>query len=195
MRAKSSRVFVGALLFGVAWASAGCGEFIRQDRSSVTLVIDRLEAAAGESTTFGGVLHSDVLTGGGWINDSGRVTLRTIPKDVGTTPSATSAVTINRYRVSYRRSDGRNTPGQDVPQPFDSAVTFTVPPNAAVQGTFEIVRHIAKQESPLRALGTNFEVTISTVADVTFFGRDQAGNDLSATGSIGVMFSDFADPD
>jgi hypothetical protein len=30
---------------------------------------------------------------------------------------------------------------------------------------------------------------------VTFFGRDQAGNDLSVTGSIGVQFGNFADPE
>jgi len=29
---------------------------------------------------------------------------------------------------------------------------------------------------------------------VTFYGRDQAGNDVSATGSIGIVFGNFADP-
>jgi hypothetical protein len=35
---------------------------------------------------------------------------------------------------------------------------------------------------------------ISTIADVTFYGRDQAGNDVSATGSIGIDFGNFGDP-
>jgi hypothetical protein len=32
---------------------------------------------------------------------------------------------------------------------------------------------------------------LSTIADVTFYGRDQAGNDVTAVGSIGVNFGDF----
>ena len=35
---------------------------------------------------------------------------------------------------------------------------------------------------------------IATIAEVTFYGHDQAGNDLSATGTIGVNFGNFADP-
>ena len=43
-------------------------------------------------------------------------------------PTSNNAITVNRYRVTYRRSDGRNTPGVDVPYAFDGAVTFTVEP-------------------------------------------------------------------
>jgi hypothetical protein len=179
----------------LAVASAACGDFIRQDRAAVTLVIDRLEAASGQSTTFGGTLQSDVLTNGGIISDSGRVTMRLIPKDVGTTPSATNGVTITRYRVTFRRTDGRNTPGVDVPQPFDSAVTFTVPVSGNVTHPFELIRHVAKQEAPLGALAQSIGLIVSTVADVTFYGHDQAGNELSVTGNIGIQFGNFADPE
>ena len=37
-------------------------------------------------------------------------------------------------------------------------------------------------------------IAIMTIADVTFYGRDQAGNDVSVTGSITVNFADWADP-
>ena len=178
----------------LAAASAGCSDFIRQDRSPVTLVIDRIEAAPGESTTFGGTLQSDVLTKGGIISDSGRVAMRLIMKDLGATPSPVNGVTINRYRVTFRRADGRSTPGVDVPYPFDSAVTFTVPPTGFIAQTFELIRHVAKAEAPLSTLRNPNLVIISTVADVTFYGRDQAGNELSVASSIGVQFGDFADP-
>ena len=181
----------------LAAGSAGCSDFIRQDRSSVTLVIDRLEAASGQQSTFGGTLQSDVLTivdnVPSTFSDNARVTMRIIPKDLGTTPSATNAITITRYRVTFRRADGRNTPGVDVPYPFDSAVTFTVPPSGFVTHSFELVRHITKSEAPLATLA-NSVVTISTIADVSFFGRDQAGNEVAASGSIGVQFGNFADP-
>jgi hypothetical protein len=190
-------LFSLAVLAAAAAAAAGCSDVLRQDRSPVTLVIDRLEAASGASDTltFSGTLQSDVITDGSVFNDSGRVTMRLIMKDVLAAPTAVNAVTINRYRVAFRRSDGRNTAGVDVPQAFESAVTFTVAPGETVAQAFELIRHLAKEEAPLRALATNAAVTIATIADVTFYGRDLAGNELSATGSVGVIFGNFADPE
>jgi hypothetical protein len=113
---------------------------------------------------------------------------------IAASPSELNQVTINRYRVEYRRTDGRNTPGVDVPFPFDSAITFTVLNDGVASMDFEIVRHAAKEEAPLKALGVNGNI-ISTIARVTFFGRDQAGNEVSVWGDVGVDFGDFADPD
>jgi hypothetical protein len=186
-----------AVVTALAGTSAACGDFIRQDRAPVTLVIDSLQAAPVLSTIFAGTLQSDVITivdgVSGIFSDSARVTMRLVMKDVGTAPSPINAVTIERYRVTFRRADGRNTPGVDVPFPFDSGVTFTVPSAGTVTAGFELVRHVAKEEAPLMALRSS-AVVISTVADVTFFGRDQAGNELSVTGSIGVQFGNFGDP-
>jgi hypothetical protein len=199
VRAKSINVLFGwtACLAGL---TAGCGDVVRQDRSSVLLVVDALGGASGASGSVGdiaGTLQSDVVTvvdGNPTVySDSGSVTLRAIMKNPLVGPSAVNAVTINRYRVTYRRSDGRNTPGVDVPYPFDSAVTFTVAAGGRATQGFELVRHVAKLESPLMALRNN-PVIISTVADVSFFGRDQAGNDVSVSGSFGVQFGNFADP-
>jgi len=169
------------LLLAGAVAAAGvttaCGDFIRQDRSPVTLVIDRLDAASGASGaagTFAGTVDSDVITKGGTFADFGRVTMRAIMKDVGTAPSPVNAVTINRYTVQFRRSDGRNTPGVDVPYPFDSAITFTVAPGPAAIQTFELVRHSMKEDAPLRAIGFggNFWVTIELGNKVAVLGAD-----------------------
>jgi len=35
---------------------------------------------------------------------------------------------------------------------------------------------------------------ISTIAQITLYGRDQAGNDVSVTGTMSVNFADWADP-
>ena len=102
-------------------------------------------------------------------------------------------MTINRYRVEYRRTDGRNVQGVDVPFAFDSGVTFTIPAGGLVKAGFQIVRHSAKEEAPLKALRANGSI-ISTIATVTFYGQDQAGNEISAAGNIGIDFGDFADP-
>jgi hypothetical protein len=196
----------------VALVGAGCGDLATQGRSPSQLVILSLSAAQGSSPEeFGGNLLSDVLTNvertvnGQQVssptifNDVGSAEFGLILKDPGSNPAtpaapaALNAVTITRYRVVYRRSDGRNTPGVDVPFPFDSGVTVTVTGDGGSTG-FELVRSSAKLEAPLRALTDNPDI-ISTIAEVTFYGRDQAGNDLSATGMIGINFGNFADPE
>ena len=191
--------------------SAGCGDLATQGRSPAQLTIMSLTAASGATPDeFGAMLHSDVITNvkktvnGQQVdvptifNDNGTAAFALIMKDPGANPaspdgaSALNSVTITRYRVVYRRTDGRNTPGVDVPYPFDSAVTLTVTRDGGSTG-FELVRNSAKQEAPLRTLVFNPDM-ISTIADVTFYGRDQAGNDVSATGSIGIDFGNFGDP-
>jgi hypothetical protein len=125
----------------------------------------------------------------------GTATFRLALKDIGNgsiAPTTNNEVTITRYRVTYRRADGRNTPGVDVPYAFDGAATGTVRTGATLGLAFELVRHIAKEESPLVQLGSNSAI-ITTIADITFYGRDQVGNDISATGYIQVDFGNFGD--
>lgn len=200
------------LVATAALVVTGCGDVARQGRAPVQLVIQSLEGASGASPDdFGGTLHSDVVTlvsrqvDGAprrvptIFNDLGRVTMSLILKDPGSpsapaAPTALNQVTITRYRVIYRRADGRNTPGVDVPFPFDSGVTFTIPADGTVSGGFQIVRFTAKQEAPLATLANNPDV-IATIAEVTFYGADQAGNEVSATGRLGIDFGNFADPE
>ena len=105
-------------------------------------------------------------------------------------------VTFDRYRVTYVRTDGRSTQGVDVPYSFDGGMTVTVPANGNVAGFFQLVRIIAKDENPLKRLSYNGGVEhIDTIAQVSFYGRDQAGNEVIATGNITVSFSDWGDPD
>lgn len=214
MYAKHMKQMGAAAAIALAVITAGCGEYLRESRSPVRIVINRLQAASGaEPDEVGENLSSDVLTvvrvtpaGSSTeigvptiFSDNGIVTMTLVLKDQGVPgnaaePSALNQVTFTRYRVSYRRTDGRNTPGVDVPFPFDSAVTFTVPPQDVVTAGFVIVRSTAKGEAPLLALVGN-GVLISTIADVTFYGRDLAGNEISVTGSMGITFGNFGDPD
>jgi hypothetical protein len=195
-----------ACIAGVAMLSAGCGQVARTGRAPVQIVINSLEGASGADKKFGGMLFSDVVTMvkvedtrvPTIFGDSGQVTMSLILKDPGipgatASPSELNQVTINRYHVTYRRADGRNTPGVDVPYGFDGAVTFTIPPGGTATASFELVRHVAKEEAPLVALKSS-SVIISTLAEITFYGRDQVGNDISAVGTIGVEFGNFGDP-
>jgi len=189
----------------LALATTACGDLVRASRSPVFLVIDSLQARPGNATQFSGTLASDVLTNVTTpapcspatpcptvFNDVGQATLSLALKDVSVAPTTNNQVTITRYRVAYRRADGRNTQGQDVPFAFDGAVTVTIPPASSSAVGFEIVRHVAKQEAPLVELISNGKI-ISTIADVTFYGRDQVGNEVSASGSILIDFGNFGD--
>ena len=193
-----------------ALAAPACSEYVRQGRSPAQLVIVRIETPAVEFKELQGgtgvpgkiepipgfsvgPLDSDVDPARG---DSGRVLLRQILRDPGA-PGATAAptpineITVTGYEVKYRLANGRNTPGVDVPYPIRGGFTVTIAGTSTVTGEFDLVRLVAKLEPPLAPLKNSF-VVLSVIADVTFYGRDQAGNAVSATGSVQINFGDFS---
>lgn len=188
----------GIAVAALALTSASCGDLTREGTASSYLIVSTLEAASGaDPGTFGGTLNSDVVTVVDDVptvfNDLGRVRLRLAMKDSLTQPTTNNFITVNRYRVVYVRADGRNTPGVDVPYPFDGAFTGTVGGSGDTAVGFELVRHIAKTEAPLAALARNSTV-ISTIAQITFYGHDQTGREVSVNGQILVSFGNFGDP-
>jgi hypothetical protein len=201
-------VFPGVALLAVS--AAGCGDFVRQGTSPSLVTVAALEASSGaEPGTFGHTLQSDVVTNvkktiaGNEVlvptifSDPGRVTVSVTMKNTSpsaTAPTTANSVTFNRYRVTYKRADGRNVPGVDVPASFDSAVTFTAIPGQVITAGFDLVRHVAKLEAPLVSLVQNDEL-LTMIAEVTFYGQDHAGHDVTASGNIGITFGNFGDPD
>jgi hypothetical protein len=181
-------------------------------------------SGADGGTKFGGSLGSDVLTfvkktinGVPTLvptvfSDNGQVELSLGLKNPGTfdatgaltpaAPSSLNSITITRYHVRFLRADGRNREGIDVPYGFDGGLTGTVGSSGATL-RFELVRHVSKEEPPLinliftpgqPGLDINGAGLISTIAEITFYGRDQVGNEVSAVGTISVIFGDFGDP-
>jgi hypothetical protein len=192
--ARSARWCAAAGLALASLAGSACGSStVRQGTGSSYLIINHL-GTPGD----GVALRSDVRTNGGVLEDNGEVEMTAAMKDVTNPngPSTNNLITVSRYRVTYRRSDGRNTQGVDVPYAFDGARTFTVTPGDSVRIPFVLVRVQAKLEAPLSALaGGGGAVVISTLADVTFYGKDQTGRDATVTGTISVNFADWADPE
>lgn len=200
------------LLTALTASSVSCGSVIRDGKSPVYLVIEELLGSRGAPSpgAASGNLVSDVITNvtspppcspdtpcPTIFNDLGQVSLRLSPKNINpggalSQPSLNNEVTITHYRVSYRRSDGRNTPGVDVPHGFGGGLTGTVPSSGSLEIGFDLVRHIAKMESPLIELQANQRI-IQATAEVTFFGRDQVGNEMSVTGYILISFGNFGD--
>jgi hypothetical protein len=191
----------------LALAAAGCGDLVRQGHGPNLAMVTMLEASSGaDPGKFGGTLSSDVVTyvertvSGNTVliptifSDPGRATVSVEMKDPATSPTTVNTVTFSRYRVTYQRADGRNTPGVDVPAPFDSAVTFSASPGNPGSAGFDLVRNAAKMEAPLIGLVSNQDL-ITVIATVTFYGQDHAGNDVAATGNIGITFGNFGDPE
>lgn len=215
MRLSIANHRIAALLLAAsALVTSACGEVARTGRSPAYVQLVRLQASSGATPDeFGGTLLSDVVTVievkrgeqtffvDSFFNDIGQAELRVGLKDPGpvavpTTPSPLNAVTLTRYRVVYKRSDGRNTQGVDVPYAFDGGMTITVPASGSAIGAFDIVKHTAKLEAPLLALrGFGGAQMINTLADVTFYGTDQAGNEVTVSGTISITFGNFADPE
>jgi hypothetical protein len=203
---SSGLLAILASTFGISCAS----ELTRTGSSPAYIVIDSVAGASGaEPGRFGNPLLSDVYTivqqkvGEETVsvptifNDLGQVQMRMALKNTITpsAPSVQTQITFTRYHVDFRRTDGRNTQGTDVPYSFDGGVTITVPSEGDVTFAFELVRNQAKLEAPLQNLRNGGgAILISTIAEITFYGRDQVGNEVVATGTLSVNFGDFADP-
>jgi hypothetical protein len=205
---RNLKRFLGLVALGATATS--CGDVVRNGRAPSYLVIDSLQGIRGAATTGtpASTLISDVITNviapapcaqdnpcPTVFGDGGEATMHIALKDPGTaaapaSPTEVNAITITRYHVEYIRADGRNTPGIDVPYGFDGAVTVTV--SAATTFGFQLVRVVAKEETPLVQLKTSRSV-ITAIARVTFYGHDQAGNEVTATGSIQVDFGNYGD--
>ncbi len=196
--ARRAAVALAALL-----VLSGCTAQQRQGSASSYLIVDTLQGASGATAgTLAGSLASDVRTIVDGVAvvfaDAGEASVRLAMRDPGVPgspaePTPANYITVTRYHVKYVRSDGHNTQGVDVPYEFDGATTVTVSATAIVPIT--LVRAQAKYEAPLVGLvGGGGAVFISTVAEVTFYGTDQAGRAVTVTGFISVNFSDWADP-
>jgi hypothetical protein len=205
---------LAVLLVALVCAGSACAKRQLEGQSNSIAVVDGIFGANGaKPTEFSGTLASDVLTFmkktinnqqvcvATIFEDSGRATMHLALKDPGsvefpTFPSPANTITFTRYRLNYRRADGRSEPGVDVPYPIDGAMTISLVGGNVSIGQLTLVRAQAKQEAPLKALvGNGGRISIATIGELTFYGSDQTGRAVVAEGFINITFSDWADPD
>jgi len=177
-----------------------CNEVENDSRSASLLILDDL---VGQDTSGGeaNFLQSDVLKSGAAgtgtvIADSASATFRVQSLDPAPIMGASPYydVVLDRYTVSYSRTDGKNTPGVDVPYPFEGSLTTVVPLGGTSTVSFVVVREVAKLEPPLsRLVDVGAEVVLTTTAKIDFYGHDLANNQVKVTGYLTVYFANYSE--
>jgi hypothetical protein len=194
-------ILKAALLAFAALGALACNpiENSTQSASLLTVVtVTGLDIANKDANfTQSDVLHTDPTTGLSTVTDDvAKATLAAstlAPNPIGGT-SQYNDIQLDKIVISYTRSDGRNTPGVDVPYNFEQGLSQVVHIGEQVTVTFIIVRASAKQEPPLINLlaQTSRGEVLYTTARLDFYGHDLAGKTVTATGYLPVEFSDFA---
>jgi hypothetical protein len=154
----------------------------------------------------GASLQSDVRKGTSTVVDDGTtVTVANRPKNPNpvSLPQVAMAIIVERYEVSYYRSDGRGVEGVDVPYTISGNITVPVDVNSSgttVNIPIVAVRAQAKLEPPLIDLwGTSSgtlggtALIVSMFAKITLHGHTIAGQAVDASGSLQINFADFPD--
>jgi hypothetical protein len=203
------RFAVGVMVAAATLASVSCvPDWATDNESPFILEISRITSSGGGA----GPVQSDVSFP--VVNDDVNVSVNVFRKnnnpDMATSP--VEHVYLERYEVRYFRSDGRDVEGVDVPfritGPLGNLRFHTAAPGGGgeVEQTVVItlVRHQAKLEPPLANLrGGVFTDTqagllpngavLTTIAEITIFGRTVQGAGLKAVGNVQVTFADFPD--
>jgi hypothetical protein len=185
----------GTAVLALCLALSGCGmapDYVTEDASQVLFYVT--------SVNGGSVLDSEVRYG--TLSDDGLLFIceDEVPVAVGarlknprdaTEPSVPNAVQIKGYEVRYRRSDGRNEEGVDVPYRISGAISSGLDVGENTVVTIEVVRRQAKREPPLSNIEQSRVLTV--FAEVTLFGETISGDRVRASGSLQIDFADFAD--
>jgi hypothetical protein len=146
-------------------------------------------------------MSSEVLLGGSICPDFASVSVVNLTKNPNFVASAAAqTVIVNRYEVSYFRSDGRATQGVDVPYAISGTTNASLPiqtgaDSAGAVFPIEVVRRQAKMEPPLVQLrdGGGQAIIVTMQARITVYGQTIAGENVSASGTMQIDFADYVD--
>jgi len=178
-----------------------CNPLENETRSASLLYVIELTGVDVEGNTAN-FLHSDVIvvdpdTGMGTVfDDAASATLKAelLNPNPDINVSLYNSIDVTRYVVSFTRSDGRNTPGVDVPYPFEGYLHTNIPIGGTASIGFIIVRAVAKLESPLIELHKGLgEMVIEVKAQIDFYGQDMANKNVKATGHLSIFFANWQD--
>ncbi len=190
----------GIILSGLLLLLA-CNPVEDDTKSDSMLVVERITGTdvEGNEVDF---LQSDVVkinqdTGESYVTaDVAKAALRATLLDPAPLlgNSAYNDILVNRYVVTYTRSDGKNTPGVDVPYPIEGSMSTLVPVDQTTEISFVVVRETAKLEPPLRNLAVGrADGVITATAKIDFYGEDLSKHKVKATGYLTIYFANYID--
>jgi hypothetical protein len=193
MKAKILVLLIAAL------AMASCNALENESTSAsmlqvVSMTGTDLTGKEGSTTVF-----SDVSTAGSIINDNGVAEVKALTIDPNLPATSVTPyldILVDQIDVEFRRTDGRNTEGVDVPYSFTQPMSQLVGIDKTVKIPFVLIRHVAKEEAPLLALREvpSREFVLQLVAIVTIHGKDLGGHRVTpVTGYISVWCGNFSD--
>lgn len=173
-----------------------CNAVENKTESASMLIVENVlgQDSAGKAANY---LQSDVRKTSGTVTaDIATVTFRTQTLDpvpiTGT--SQFNDVMVDRYTVSYSRTDGKNTPGVDVPYPFEGSLSTLIRIGATTDVAVVVVREAAKMEPPLiRLVDIGAEQVLEATAKLEFYGHDLANHKVKATAYLTIFFANYAD--
>ncbi|MFC2141524.1 hypothetical protein ACFLR7_01140 [Acidobacteriota bacterium] len=184
----------------LAFALVACNPIENETTSASMLIVNNLMGEDMEGN-LANYLESDVLFED---PDEGITTIYADPAVASLTvrlldpasltgPSNLNSVTVDRYQVSYSRTDGRNTEGVDVPYAHEGSLSALISVDNSRDISFTVVRAAAKAEPPLVDLHTGRDLGVITcIAKVVFFGKDITGRAVKATGHLTIHFANYA---
>jgi len=172
-----------------------CNPIEDDSNSSSLLIIESIlgQNAEGEEANF---LQSDVLKADSVFADTAMASVRAATLDpvprLGS--SQYNDIMVTRYTVSYSRTDGKNTPGIDVPYPFEGSLSVLAKVGSSTSFNFIVVREVAKLEPPLVHLATGrAEGVLTCTAKIDFYGHDLTNKKVKATGYLTIHFANYVD--
>jgi hypothetical protein len=177
---------VGGIALALVMVACGA-DYVEQGKSTVLLVLQSITSGSG-----GAPILADVRTGE--QNDSitncvASVGMALFLKNPNNPGNPTETVVLQRYDVSYVRSDGRAVEGVDVPYRFSEPMTASITPGETATVSIDIVRHQAFLEQPLSQIAAGSIVEIT--ANVTFYGETVSRQTVSASGAVSIRFADY----
>jgi hypothetical protein len=175
---------------------------LENDTKALSLVV--IESLTGTDTAGneGNFVQSDVQkidkdTGTAYVvADIGKATLsaRLIDPAPKYGTSSYADIQLTRYVVTYTRSDGKNTPGIDVPYPIEGNLSALIKVDVQSSIIFVVVKEVAKLEPPLLSLVQNrAEGVLNVTAKVDLYGHDMLNNNVKTTGYLSIFFANYFD--
>ncbi len=174
---------------------SACNPIEDDSRSGSLLIVESIRGQDHEGNAAD-YLQSDVVKNNTVVADTATATLRAETLDpnpfLGT--SQYNDIIVSRFTVSYSRVDGKNTPGVDVPLPFEGSLSALIKVGSTTSISFVVVREVAKLEPPLvRLADGRAEGVLQVVARIDFYGQDLAQRKVKATGYLTIYFANYVD--